>query len=1104
MESTTDYPTVLRNLEMAVYNFDKNPCKRTEDVLQEFYNSPIVIEISKYALEHSKDVRVHFHALAGLKKAVLKKWTTLGDEVIDIRTYLIQYLVEKISNIPISLEKSVCVIVASFVKRGWLDSTLMNETPQVQKSRELIISNISSLVTANNPRVREIAIGICIEIVTEMVDSPTLLDLSWDYHRFCKISFEKGYLQNFFIICLQNAASIVSIQQEEEKKAIRRLLEKTLELMEKILNWPFNDDMLISHKISSTDSTSSKFSPGESWRGLMVHNMDVLQLFFNLYSFCKSDLNLSNLVSRGLIQLASLRGGIFETPQQQLHYLQYFLNGLFHIMFSVEMNSDQIINISQILHRLAEHFPLTFFRNVSNNPNMFFENLTKFTCNVLSLIQNNVDLDSYNDCFRELLESWVALINPSIGYDNEKISCLKDYCGTVFQYYVDAKLMISKTELDTIECDNGPDDIDDFSDQLTALAHIGRMDVGKSMNILSQYLSERLNILSECHKNNSFVPVHVMEDLHWLVMISGYVLTDLIEDDDDTPPKVPLLINSYSLSCVLHREPDFVVSTISVIFKIIEYENMCIMNNKTDSWSPQVAKTLAWFMNRWTQTYLNLRPEDSSHLINAYGIINRNNYTDIVPESQVSPTTINIIDFLMKKVTANLIFWQGEQELSIQTCDLLFSVSQLKLPTSLFMKLSTWQEILKGYANSNKNIMDLPLNIQRKLLSSILFIQLQVDDSRQQNLYFSEIVKPIQESLSIVYQNDFVKNSTQPNVQNIIVIQIERTRGILRASKSRTAPLISQFCLPLLVTFLALFKLYKDYHDVIMKILNLWYDFTKYLLPHISDVDKEKFFDVTMELCGCFLEFGFGKSSSKPKKKHRSQVTQDEEQWKKLQKMEQILHDISTINHPKSSRTSYYGLSCVINALTPDMLEYVELYKITFKLVNSLFKNHTDKLPLIPENLFKSLMELLTVPLTMSTGGFEHVRDVLSSITNMMIFIFAQPPTLLAQSRKEMITPLINHILEFLKADVFDVQIVDYAADAMFSLICFDSAVYQASVQQLVTSQSTDTQMKAMQAFTALGHDIPPRPVFDNNNRNTFKNNFSDFLREFRSSIKRK
>eukprot|EP01125_Pyxidicula_operculata_P012539 TRINITY_DN411_c3_g1_i1.p1 TRINITY_DN411_c3_g1~~TRINITY_DN411_c3_g1_i1.p1 ORF type:complete len:831 (-),score=163.15 TRINITY_DN411_c3_g1_i1:5-2194(-) len=690
---------------------------------------------------------------------------------------------KKNNELPSYVKHKLYGIIAMIMKRGWLDP----RTHQVLESplKEEFKSQITTLVNNSDPNMVSIGIQLCIELVSEFsVTNSSRMNVPWEFHKICKQSFEAQWIQNLFMFGIQTIEKILKLNAEARDQS-SNLLKSSLELLEKIIGWPFLDDDLISSDAS--DMLETVFSPGPSWRPLLLNQNFVLKLYFELFEIYRDSSDMLNSIVQGLAGMAFLKGDIFQSEIEQQQYLNVFSHMMFHFISKLvpktSTTSECVKYFSYIIHQLATNFSYKLFQNL---PPEFFQQLTEFTINILksvhksSLKQNdgdegddeNEDSDTdpaqteenYTQSLLEIMETWVLLINPTHEVDHVKLGLFHEHSAKIFEWYCEVKLARITHELANVkQNDDDEDEGDKADDDFQNIAHIARVNIKFATTFLIEKITKRLE---RCYKiveeSRDEIPSDIHEQIRFLVLISGHVISDDYRLESDVG--IPDIIIQFSQFCEHSQSVNLVVSLISIIFKIVDYQNTCITNNKSNMCNIRVAQALMWFMNRWSQTYLPYRSSTSESLKNAYGYIKKySEYeSDIIdaessssssssstPSSHpsngplVPPVTINVIEFCFKSIIVNLIMWKHTSNaLSEKTCNFLHGLSALSIPTEILSNIKSWNELINAYSTSHKLIIDLSPDVQRKLVESLVTLDLGSNDTMNKQ-YFDAIVKPI-------------------------------------------------------------------------------------------------------------------------------------------------------------------------------------------------------------------------------------------------------------------------------------------------------------------------------------------------------------------------
>ena len=212
-------------------------------------------------------------------------------------------------------------------------------------------------------------------------------------------------------------------------------------------------------------------------------------------------------------------------------------------------------------------------------------------------------------------------------------------CLDVFTAYVQSKLTSplgwrsTRTTDDTeviVEIED--DDRTFYADQLTCVGTLGRFIPAQTLplllNTLSQRISDYLQLYKLLQENKEALYSRqreldlLHEDLHWLILISGYTLCNVAEGEDNF---VPLHIMEYTITeqDQICKEVDFrslvlscanpgsggvsvVVGVVAVICQWCVVEKVMVEAGFAELLSPQVCESAVWFLSCIAQSYLML------------------------------------------------------------------------------------------------------------------------------------------------------------------------------------------------------------------------------------------------------------------------------------------------------------------------------------------------------------------------------------------------------------------------------------------------------------------------------------------------------------------
>ncbi len=249
----------------------------------------------------------------------------------------------------------------------------------------------------------------------------------------------------------------------------------------------------------------------------------------------------------------------------------------------------------------------------------------------------------YQESLEHFLEVWVCLLE---GADSLPPSLLTKPSIDVFHAYVHSKLSSprgwragQKDDDEIIELVE--DDRTAYKDQLSGIGYIARTIASQSLPFLltnlAQCTSECLRVFTAVQtdhqalyaQQNNLDQLH--EDLHWLVLVTGFTLCDIVEGEDVLIP-AQLMRHSIGnqgnvrgtelpLGGLIWREDggeqvdlstaqlDPIVALVLSVCRLCVLEKLFINHGLLDVLSPQVCETNVWCLSRIVEPYLMISEE---------------------------------------------------------------------------------------------------------------------------------------------------------------------------------------------------------------------------------------------------------------------------------------------------------------------------------------------------------------------------------------------------------------------------------------------------------------------------------------------------------------
>ena len=270
----------------------------------------------------------------------------------------------------------------------------------------------------------------------------------------------------------------------------------------------------------------------------------------------------------------------------------------------------------------------------------------------------------------------------------------------IYTTYLDCRLRTSEqleTTVDIHELEE--DDCDAFSAELRNVALIGRSVVAETLPLLCDALKERTSKFDELLRfaqsrgdrsliaESTLTSLH--EETHWLLLISAFFLAD--DDGGDATTTIPCELLDYSIAqaddaststsvddtarlvrrvsaeCpTFTGKEDRVVELVALVLRLAVVETALVQLDCRSVVSPQVCRSIVFFLRRWCVDYL-LFDETAYSRLSMPIVVAFGNGSDLGAD---------VVKMILNKVVFNFMSWSGEIKLVDDSGKLLLALVQ--------------------------------------------------------------------------------------------------------------------------------------------------------------------------------------------------------------------------------------------------------------------------------------------------------------------------------------------------------------------------------------------------------------------------------------------
>ena len=849
--------------------------------------------------------QAQFQVISALRDSLSRIYAQQSaQERIAFKEFIMAMIITKFPSMERYTREKLIQTCALFVKLSYLSPD--------QTIRDSFFKQLSDmtlkLISTEDENVRIIHKRISLSLIAAILDEfasakASSIGLPWDFHRECQIHFEKAHLCPLFELTLKSLHSDMQSGPFLETKEGIESIDTTLACSERILGWKFVavDTMafaaLKSNRLRDEEDEicEAPVFP-DTWKHVFL-SPSVVGLFFELNRMFFLHTTIARRTRKCLILLSGLHGRVFSNLAEKKAYLsvyiELFVKDIVFLQQQSASNSvgatstddvgEKLLDAAQIGKNLLNYFKITVFISVSSSHVLLGE-LAKLT--ILCLNGAAMDADDLDDSWRmqtaeELLAMWSVLVTELEFLSSEDKAALQETDGSnsnnlvnvlqllsiasfnIFEGYTNARLEIAKQTAEQDEDDISKDQ-DLYEDQLTYIGILARIEGYKSLTYLNVLLMERHQKLAEVFANP--LPSHqpilatLYEQVHWLTLIAGHVLTDC---PDGEKPLMPNSLQRLSATWP-HPDSDPCIVLPTCIFNILDMFSTSPGTPQHEICSPLLVETLLWFVERWGCTYLFINPSDywpntlSQSIVAAFG----------------SPGGApQALDFLLDKIQRIFVAWHAELDVVLQIVSVVEGLSRNPATSTAFLSNPKFNGVVQFFLD---NLIRLPATVHSQLIQTIAYIATHCTHNDRIS-YFKSISDAIEKMLvATIHMPDFMSSHQSPEIQEKVITVMEMYGGLALSADESNMVLIFETCSKQFASFVQLLELYKNFPEVELFILQFFKDLVKYqALDVLRPEHYQVLYSSILEVIRVYSGNQVGRSRQKGRMNEVEELNQD-------------------------------------------------------------------------------------------------------------------------------------------------------------------------------------------------------------------------------------
>uniref|UniRef100_A0A8C6UHA6 Exportin-4 n=1 Tax=Neogobius melanostomus TaxID=47308 RepID=A0A8C6UHA6_9GOBI len=391
-------------------------------------------------------------------------------------------------------------------------------------------------------------------------------------------------------------------------------------------------------------------------------------------------------------------------------------------------------------------------------------------------------------------------------------------------------------------------------------------------------------------------------------------------------------------------------------------------------------------------------------------------------------------------------------------------------------------------------------NTYKNTINNLITLQ-----KRAMRIIHKQVLHPLQQRfLNLINQENFAALSQEEAVKQEIVATLEALCGIAEATQIDNVAQLFSFLMDFLSSCIGLMEVYSNTPETVNLIIEVFVEVAHKQICYLGETKSMKLYEACLTLLQVY--------SKNNQCRRRGDASAEEDQYQDLLLIMELLTNLLSkefidfsdtdevfrsqdqgASAPRSVSAAdvvLYGVNIVLPLMSQDLLKFPSLCNQYYKLITFICEIFPEKIPQLPEELFKSLMFSLELGMTsMSSEISQLCLEALSPLAEHC----AKSP--------DKDTPLCMATQHFLKL-VFDMLLLQKhntemtvaAGEALYSLVCLHQTVYSELVQSLLATQRDAViYQRLSDAFRQLSASSSP-PTMDRKQKLAFLKSLEEFV----------
>lgn len=644
-------------------NITKEQRSQAEAVILKFRRTPTPYAICREIFEKSHCDLLLFETADTLKRSIIAEWHQLQpDDKQLLRQYLLAYCIER--DIPSFIRAKVLQVVAIMIKRASIADSgidrlqIMHEMGQMiqlgtQQQQYLACRILYTVMQEFLITIKSDDTGLTFE---EHFKAKKMFELS-DLKRIYVMVFQAAEK----LLGQLDVANAEHVALMGEYIAIFEII-----MLWGYISPLLPKRLISALESTSKMDQSPALRLGAQWAPVILEPK-VLEVFFGIYWKVRDVPVLQHRSLTCLVQFSTLNGPVIDTADTRTKYVTNYLTHFLHLIGQRTPLPTEAYSVAMIFRKILLYTNENSWVNVPEElRNTILQQMFSITCAYMELVvqeerDGGADDVRYRPALDFILEAWLLVLQMRRSFVLETI---QQYSVQMFNKYLQSRLSWAAINGAGVQPDpnraqsngngggSGTDDADDadgdadaeqtenvrYEEQLVIVGMLGRENLACTLPTLCGLLEERTATLRDqllriytaqsVQASDAAVLEPIYDDIQWLTMIAAHVLA--IHASGGEEALAPAEVREFGLQRAAAGQTDvtatlkllaapgqtvaeiegaeagadLVVRLVAAVFRLCDLENKAIELKMTAVLSPEVVRSVMWFVLMWSNSYL--------------------------------------------------------------------------------------------------------------------------------------------------------------------------------------------------------------------------------------------------------------------------------------------------------------------------------------------------------------------------------------------------------------------------------------------------------------------------------------------------------------------